>query len=121
MSDYSYDERDALTKIKMGLDKGIRVVSIRTKEVYDTVVIKNRLQSKNKYLKKEKNLIGESVYQMFKVKDKFDVDQIRAKCVEIAKIEQEISDMHEELKLVHYNAQKKLGELKAIAKPKENI
>ena len=121
MTDYSYDDKDALTKIKMGLDKGIRVVSIRSKEVYETLVIKNKLQSKKKLLNKEKKLIGDAVYQMFKVQDKFDTDVIRANCVQIAKIEQEISDMEEELKLVHLNAQKKLGELKAITKPKENI
>ena len=57
---------------------------------------------------------------MFRLKDDFDNDSLKNKCVEIAKIEQEITDLQEELDLLHLNAQKELGKLKAISKPEEN-
>ncbi|NIQ14828.1 MAG: hypothetical protein GTO02_10655 [Candidatus Dadabacteria bacterium] len=120
MPDYSYDDQDTISKIKMGLHKGLRVVTIRSKEVYDTVKLKNKLQSKKKSKSKATREMGESVYQMFKVKNEYDLEIIRSKCVDIAKIDQEIADTEEEINLVHLNAKKKLGELKAISKPKEN-
>jgi hypothetical protein len=38
--------------------------------------------------------------------------------MEVEKIEDKIEESEEQLRLVHENAQKELGQLKAIAKPK---
>lgn len=114
----SYND-DILSKIKSGFNRGLRVVNIRSKEAYDTVKLKNKLQSHKRKKGKEIKEIGEVVFKMFKTKDEFDIDSIKSKCVEAAKIEQEILDIEEELRLVHENAKKELGKLKAIAKPDE--
>lgn len=115
-----YTDDDVLSKIKSGLNKGLRVVNIRSKEVFDTVKIKNKMQGHKRKRKKSVSDIGEVVFKMFKHKDSFDEESIRTKCTEVAKIEQEIQGFEEELRLVHLNAQKELGKLKAITKPEEN-
>lgn len=119
MSGYDGND-DVLTKIKRGLGKGLRVVNIRSKEVYETVLIKNKIQSHKKKRKKSVTDLGESVFRMFKHKGSFDEESLRAKCTSVAKIEQEIKDFEDELSLVHLNAQKELGKLKAITKPDQD-
>ena len=119
MSD-KIENDDILTKIRIGLGKGLRVVNIRSKEVYGVVRIKNKIQGNKKKRRKSIFELGESVFKMFKLKDSFDIDSLKNKCVEITKIEQELQDFEEELRLLHLNAQKELGKLKAISKPEEN-
>ena len=118
MSD-SYNDHDVLSKIKVGLSRGLRVVNIRSKEAYDSLLIKNKIQKHKRKFKNNSNQLGERVYLMFKNRNEFNLDEIKNKCVDIAKIDQEIKDFEEELKLIHLNAKKELGNLKAITKPGE--
>lgn len=116
MSD-SIQNEDFFSKIKTGVNKGLRVVNIRSREMYDTVKIKNRISSHNKKKRRAFADLGENVYKMFVQRDQFNEDRIREKCREVAKIDQEIKDFEEELEVVHTNARKELGKLKAISKP----
>ena len=118
MSEYSND--DVISKVRSGLSKGLRIVNIRSKEVYETVLIKNRIQSHKKKRKKLVAELGEYLFKMFKSSDSFNTEEIKAKCTTVAKVEQEIESFEEELRVVHLNAQKELGKLKAIAKPKDD-
>lgn len=110
---------DILSKLKSGINKGLRVVNIRSREAYDAVRIKNRIQAHKRKKSKEIKEVGEFVYNMFKTRDELDTDSIKSKCVGIARTDQEISDFEEELRLTHENAKKELGRLKAISKPDE--
>jgi predicted nuclease with TOPRIM domain len=114
----NFDSSDLLTRIKEGMNKGIRVVNIRSKAFYETVKIKNQIQSLKKQKRSALEDLGNSVYRVFKNKNSFDEESIRAKCTEVEKIEDKIEESEEQLRLVHENAQKELGQLKAIAKPK---
>ena len=111
------EDGDILSVIKNSIGKGLRVVNIRSKEAYGAVMIKNKISSNRKKRRKAIQETGESLYKMFKLKDSFDNDSLRNKCVEIAKIEQEETDLREELRVLHENAQHELGKLKAITKP----
>ena len=113
-----FDTSDLLTRIKDGMNKGIRVVNIRSKEVYETVKIKNQIQSLKRQNRNALENLGNSVYRVFKNKNSFDEESIRSKCMEVEKIEDRIEELEEQLRLVHENAQRELGQLKAIAKPK---
>ena len=115
-----YDNDDILSKIRIGLGKGLRIVNIRSQEVYGTVKIKNKIQGNKKKRRKSIHELGEAVFKMYKLKDSFDVESLKNRCVEITKIEQELQDFEEELRQLHLNAQKELGKLKAIPKPEEN-
>ncbi len=119
MSD-NIENEDILTMIKTRLDRGLRIINIRSKEVYGVVRIKNKIQQNRKKIKKYTSELGEAVYKMYKLKDEFDVESLKAKCTEIIKTEQEIQDLEEELKALHINAQTELGKLKAISKPEDD-
>ena len=117
MSDNLQHEGDFITKIKGGLNKGLRVVNIRSREFLDAVKIKNKIGSHKKKKKQVISEVGEAVYKMFVQKNQFDEERIREKCREVSRVEQEIKDFEEELEIVHTNARKELGKLKAISKP----
>lgn len=116
MSDKTENE-DFVTKVKTGLNKGLRVVNIRSREVLDTVKIKKKISSGKKKKRQALADVGESVYKMFVQRDQFNEERLREKCREVAKVDQEIKDLEDELEVVHTNAQKELGKLKAISKP----
>ena len=116
MSEHN-DSGDILSVLKNSISKGLRVVNIRSKEAYGTVRIKNKISSNKKKQSKAIHQVGESVYKMFKLKDSFDNESLRSKCVEIAKIEQQQADLEEELRVLHESALHELGKLKAISKP----
>lgn len=106
--------------IKDGISKGLRIVNIRSREAYDTIIMKNKIQSLNKKKKSSIVDIGNSVYRMHKHKGEIDVESVKTKCNDIITIEENLSSLEEELRLIHENAQKELGRLKAITKPKDN-
>ena len=117
MSEKLQHEGDFITKIRSGLNKGLRVVNIRSREFLDAVKIKNRISSHRKKKKQVISEVGETVYKMFVQKNEFDEEKIKEKCREVSRVEQEIKDFEEELEIIHTNARKELGRLKAISKP----
>ncbi len=119
MSD-NFEDNDILTMIKNSLDRGIRVINIKSKEVYGVVRVKNKIQGNRRRIKRYTSELGEAAYKMYKLRDSFDLENLKAKCTEIIKAEQEIQDFEEELKALHINAQTELGKLKAISKPEDS-
>jgi len=112
-----FDASDFFSKLKQGVNKGIRIVNIRSKEAYETLRIKNQIQSLNKQRRNALEELGNAVYRMFQHKNGFNEEGIKARCMEIERIEDEIEESQERLRIVHENAQKSLGKLKALAKP----
>ncbi|MFQ5787863.1 MAG: hypothetical protein ACE5H1_07760 [Thermodesulfobacteriota bacterium] len=111
------DTSGLLTKFKHGINRGIRIVNIRSKQAYETVRIKNQIQKLRRKRRSNIEDMGNSVYRMFKHNNNFNQESIKLKCMDISRIEEEIKEHEEELRLVHLNAQKELGKLKPLAKP----
>lgn len=111
------DTRALYSRLISGVNKGLRIVNIRSREVYDSIIIKNRLKSLTKRRRDTTLEMGNTIYRSFKYKRRINQDSIKVKCAEIENIELEIDKWEEELKLVHMDAQKALGSLKALAKP----
>jgi len=105
-------------KVKEGLNRGIRIVNVRSKEAYDTVLIKNRIRSLKKRRTDSVLEMGNMIYRTFKHKGKINQDIIETKCADIESIEREIEKCEEELKIIHLNAEKALGSVKALVKPR---
>jgi len=108
---------DLLTKLRHGFNKGIRIVNVRSKQAYETVRIKNQIQKLRRKRRSNIEDMGNSVYRMFKHNNDFNQESMKLKCMDISRIEGEIKECEEELRLVHLNAQKELGKLKPLAKP----
>jgi len=108
---------DLFTKLRNGLNKGLRIVNIRSKEAYETLKIKNQIQKLTKNRRRNIEDVGNAVYRMFKHNNRFNEESIRLKCNDISTIDDEIEGREEELRMVHLSAQKELGNLKSLAKP----
>ncbi len=106
-----------LSMVKDRLNKGLRIVNIRSRETVDALKVKRNIVSSRKKRGRLILELGEFTFSMFQQKGEFDEAQLRDKCKEIARIDQEISDLEKQLELIHENARKQLGELKAISKP----
>jgi predicted patatin/cPLA2 family phospholipase len=104
-------------KFKEGLNRGIRIVNVRSKEAYDTVLIRNRIRSLKKRRTDSVLEMGNMIYRTFKYKGRINQDTVKTKCADIENIEREIEKCEEELNIVHINADKALGSVKALAKP----
>lgn len=105
-------------KFKDGLNRGIRILNIRSKEAYDVMVIKNRIRTLNKRRSESVLDMGNTIYRTFKYKGSINQEIIEAKCTDIENIEKEIQKCEQELEFVHLNADKALGSVKALVKPK---
>ena len=112
------DTRDILNKFKDGINKGFRIVNIRSKEAYDTLKIKNTIRQLAKKRRDTVLDMGYTIYRSYRYKGRINGDILEAKCADSDKIEREISDWEEKLRLVHLNARKALGAVKALARPR---
>lgn len=111
------DTHELYNRLKSGVNKGLKIVNIRSKEAYDSILINNRLRSLKKRKRDTTLEMGNSIYRSYKYKGEINQEGIQVKCAEIEIIEQEMDKCEEELRLIHLNAQKALGSLKALAKP----
>jgi hypothetical protein len=115
---YETEDRDLLTIFKDGVTKGLRVLNIRSKEAYDTLRIRNTLRGLERRKREAVYDMGAAVYRTFKHTGKVVEDTVSARCANIDKIESEFEGWKEELRLVHQNALKALGSIKALTKPR---
>ena len=115
---YEREERDLLTIFKDGINKGFRVLNIRSKEAYDALRIKNAIRQHEHRRREAVYDMGASVYRTFRHTGKVVEDTVAARCADIDKLESEIEALKENLELVHVNARKALGSVKALARPR---
>jgi hypothetical protein len=115
---YETEDRDLLTIFKDGIGRGLRVLNIRSKEAYDTLRIKNTIRQLDRRRREAVYDMGAAVYRTFKHTGKVVEDTVSARCGDIDKIEAEIEEWREKLRLVHVNARKALGSVMALAKPR---
>lgn len=115
---YEREERDLLTIFRDGINSGLRVLNVRSKEAYDTLRIKNTIRRLEQRRRQAVYDMGASVYRTFRHTGKIVEDTVAARCADIDRIESEIEVWKENLNLVHLNARKALGSVKALAWPK---
>lgn len=114
------NQEDILDKFRAGLNRGLRIVNVRSKEAYDVLKTKNNIQGKNRYKRKLVEELGNAVFRTYKHKGNISEDSIKNKCEDILKMESEIDDLNEQIQNIHENALKELGKLKAITKPNDD-
>lgn len=117
MSEVS-EARYFYNKFKEGVNRGLKIFNVRSKEAYDTVVVKNRIRNLRKRREDTVLEMGNTIYRTFKYKGTINQETIKNKCADIEGIEKEIEKCEKELELIHLNADKALGSVKALVKPK---
>lgn len=104
-------------KFKDGVNRGLRILNVRSKEAYDTVLIRNRIRSLRKRRSDTVLEMGNMLYRTFKYKGIINSEIVETKCKDIESIEIEIEKCEQELEFIHINADKALGSVKALVKP----
>ena len=112
---------DLLGKLRLGLSRGLRIVNVRSKEAYEVMKIRNEIGGKGKYKKKLIQELGQSVFRLYKHKESINEESIKSKCNQLTDLENEIEELNKRINLVHENALKELGKLKALSKPDNNL
>lgn len=112
------EARYLFNKFKEGVNRGLKIFNVRSKEAYDTVVVKNRIRNLRKRRENTVLDMGNTIYRTFKYKGTVNQEAIENRCADIESIEKEIEKCEQELELVHINADKELGSVKALVKPK---
>ena len=115
---YERDDRDLLTMFRDGVGRGLRVLNIRSREAYDTLRIKNSVRQLESRKRQAIYDMGATVYRTYKHTGKVVEDTVAAKSADIDRIESAIEERRQELELVHSNAEKALGSVKALASPR---
>jgi hypothetical protein len=109
---------DLFDKVKQGVDKGILIVSVRSKEAFDTVKLKSQIGDLRRRRRNALEDLGNAVYEMFRSDKSFDEEKIGAKCEMIAGLDGQIRGYEEQLMLIHIRAEETLSRPKALQKPK---
>ena len=104
-------------KFKAGVNRGLRILNVRSKEAYDTVLIRNRIRSLRNRRSDSVLEMGNMLYRTFKYKGIINSEIVETKCKDIESIEKEIEKCEQELEFIHINADKALGSVKALVKP----
>ena len=104
-------------KFKEGVGRGLKILNIRSKETYDAMVVKNRIRNLRKRREQTAQEMGNTIYRTYKYKGTINEEAIENKCADIEAIEKEIEKCEQELELIHLNADKALGSVKALVKP----
>lgn len=99
---------DLFDRVKQGLDKGVAVVSVKSKEMMEVVKIKNQLGVLRDQRESAFSLLGEIVYQMY-LQNGFNEEKIRNKCEIIALLASQILEKENDLRELHVRAEVALG------------
>lgn len=99
---------DIIDKVKQGFDKGVAVVSVKSKELIEITRLKNQIGALEDQIRKIYPEIGETVCHMA-CQDGFDTEAIHEKCKVVADLEAQIKEKEEELRQTRQKAQEALG------------
>jgi hypothetical protein len=108
---------DFFKRLKKGIDKGITVVSAKSKELVDTAKINSQVAELSEQKAQTLQEIGAIVYQMSLAAGETDAaeaeheTQISAKCRLVTDLEQQIVIKEAELKQLRSNTQESLGKI----------
>jgi hypothetical protein len=99
---------DFLGKVKQGIDKGVTVVSVKSKEIMEVAKIKNQLGTLREEQERAFLILGENVYQMY-MQNGFNEEKIRTKCEMITLLGSQIQEREVNLAQLHLRAEVALG------------
>ena len=109
---------DFFDKVKYGVDRGFLTVSVKSRELFDTIKIKNHLGELRRKRRNALEDLGSSVYTMFQNGEGFDEEKVGTQCGMITELDIQIAEREAELRLIHVRAEEALKDTKALHKPK---
>jgi rubrerythrin len=99
---------DLLERVKHGIDKGVTIVSTKSKEMMETTRVCNQIAALKDQKLEDMQELGCTVYSLHIQGTAFD-EVIDDKCRHIADLDQQIQEKEEQLAEIHRNAKETLG------------
>ena len=100
---------DFFDKVKEGFDKGISMVSVRSKELLEVSRIKGQIGTLSEQKKNALEELGSTIYTMYQQGGLELGEAVGGICGKIADLEGQIGQKEEELRKVRREARKTLG------------
>ena len=100
---------DFLDKVKQGIDKGVAVVSVRSKEALEAARIKGRIGALAEEKKNALEEIGSLVYTLHLHGGHDFGGDVSAKCAAVTELDGQIKEKEDEMQRVHREASVELG------------
>ena len=104
---------DFFDKFKQGIEKGVTTVSVKSKEAIETTRLKSHIAELQRQKREALEELGSIAYTMY-AKDSFDLDRIKARCSNVASLDEQIKKKEAELRESHIRAEEALGKPKPI-------
>ena len=95
-------------KVKEEIEKGISTVSLKSKEVLESMKIKKEIETLEEKIKTATTELGQIVYSMY-TKNKFDQVKIFETCEPIAALSNQLGGKKTELSELHFETGAALG------------
>jgi ribosomal protein L40E len=90
---------DFFEKVKGGIDKGIKTVSSKGKELIETTKLKGEIKDVQNSIQSRFQALGKKVFEMIN-REALNEDELRAECKEIASLFKKITELEEAIKQV---------------------
>lgn len=94
---------DFFTKITGGIDKGIKVVSSKGKELIETTKLKGEIKDVQNSIESKFQALGKKVFEMLN-RGALNEDELRVDCGEIALLFRKMTELEEAIKKVELEA-----------------
>jgi len=99
---------DFIEKVKHGIDKGVNVASVKTREIRDMSRLKNQLGILCEQLKTAYSNLGEFTYDLYRVKN-LDQKKLAEKCQEVEKLLEQVRQKEVEIKEIRIKSLEAMG------------
>ncbi len=99
---------ELFSKVKQEIEKGFSAVSVRSKEVLESMKIKKQVESLKEQMTNSTAELGRTVYFMYN-QNNLDQTQISEKCAAISAIDKQLTEKEAELKQLHLESGEALG------------
>ncbi len=96
---------DFLEKITSGIDKSIKTISSKSKELLETTKLKGEIKNVDVSIQSKFNTLGKKVFEMLN-RGVLDEEELRADCGEIASLFKKITEFEENIKQAEEEALK---------------
>jgi len=100
---------DFLDKLKEGIDKGVKTVGVKSREMVDAMSIKNQLANLRDEKRTALEELGRLAYAAFQDAPPLH-PAMREKCEGISALDQQIAEKEQELEAIHRKADEALAE-----------
>jgi len=94
---------DIFKKVTNGLDKRIKIVSLKGKELIETKKLKKEIENTQELINSKFQALGRKVFEMIN-RDELNINELKERCKEIILLFRKIVELEEKIKKIEFEA-----------------